>query len=97
MFLTCNNSKGSILKQTLQVYRFDNVSFIDDRIDHIKDLQKFCTNANINYNGKVFTRVIQPKQLMDEEIAEFQIKNLLKNGIWYEDEQAKKIINNLLI
>lgn len=65
--------------------------FIDDRIEHVKSLEKLCTEMNILFEGYHYQAVNHLPYNSEKDFGTIQTKNLQNDSIWLEDEDAQKL------
>lgn len=96
IFLTGAFAKGEIIKLFLDSNRPSKLIFVDDRKDHVKDVEKTCIQHNIPFIGIVFRgtelvkRVNIPPELV-EKVTEMQKQSILDSK-WIEDAEALEAI-----
>jgi len=87
---------GSVSKsQTLEKYKTDlktsTIVMVDDRVDHLEDIQIFCKKESINFVGILYRGHNDAK--FDEKLAQFQKEYLIKHAIWLEDREALSLMS----
>ena len=92
IFMTGALTKGEIVRHFLQYHKPSKVIFVDDRGKHVEDVAKVCQEANIPFQGIIFTgvwhvqRSVVPPSLLSK-VFELQ-KQAFFAGTWIEDEDA---------
>jgi hypothetical protein len=80
IFYVGNGSKGAVVNEILTYKKYDQVVFIDDRIDQLEDVGRTCRSLNVKYLPMQF--VVENKQCeiqsLDEIECEKEIINFLK-------------------
>jgi hypothetical protein len=68
------------------------VIFIDDEINHLRDVGQLCSVLNIQFLGIEYNESdgLSSGLPFSRERADLQIKNLVSKGIWLSDEEATK-------
>ncbi|NGX52802.1 MAG: hypothetical protein KR126chlam5_01107 [Candidatus Anoxychlamydiales bacterium] len=83
--------KGRVLDQFLKKINFKpkSVVFIDDKLNHLDDVEKFCKKSKIKFLGLRYGHLDEKVKNFQGFICDLQHKNL-KNIL--SDEEAKKLI-----
>ena len=83
--------KGRVLEQFLKRINFNpkSVVFIDDKLKHLDEVEKFCEKSKIKFLGLRYGYLDEKVKNFQMFIADMQHKNL-KNIL--SDEDAKKLI-----
>lgn len=74
--------------------RAPKIIFVDDRKEHVQDIGEWARARNIEYLGIIFRGVETIRGNIQDEIVQIQKDYLLNKGIWLEDEEALKILQN---
>ncbi len=93
IFFTGSYSKGEVVDLYKTILKPNYIVMIDDRINHLKDVQNFCLRESINYLGVCYNGVSLLPFQKDLRITNFQRQYLIKNAQWLEDDEALKLIN----
>jgi len=83
--------KGAVLEQFLKKIKFKpkSVVFIDDKLKHLNEVEKFCEKLKIKFLGIRYGYLDEKVKNLSSIICDIQHKNL-KNIL--SDEDAKKLI-----
>lgn len=73
-FISLENRKGEVLKEMLKnnEYHPQTIVFVDDKLAHVKDVAKACTELDINYIGLRYSAADRSVGSFDRETAETQ-------------------------
>lgn len=63
--------------------------FIDDRIEHVKSLEKLCIDINIPFEGYHYQAVTQLPYDANKDFGATQTQKLQNDGVWLEDSQIQ--------
>lgn len=83
--------KGEALRAFLQYINFSpkRILFVDDLLENISDVEKVCEEKHIGFEGFVYTEVQErPVPTFHQELVDFQIAVLEKEGRWLPDHEA---------
>ncbi len=89
IFYTSTLSKSQTLAQYLPLLDATTIVLVDDRLEHLEDVEKFCDSHNIKFIGILFKGLETLTDKPDPAIAEFQKQHLIKNAQWLEDDEAQ--------
>ncbi|KJV92309.1 DUF2608 domain-containing protein [Rickettsia bellii] len=92
IFITGNHSKSGTLAKFSKELQASFIVFVDDRKNHIEDMQNYCEKNNIGFLGILFDGL---KNLLGEpepKLARFQEQYLIENAEWLEDVEAYKLM-----
>ena len=95
IFYTGAFSKSKTLEQYVSYFPVQTIVLIDDRLDHLEDVQKFCLKHSIGFVGILFKGLEQLNESPDPAIADFQKHHLINNAEWLEDDVAAKRLARL--
>jgi hypothetical protein len=68
------------------------VVFVDDRSDHLQDVQTYCHNQGIGFMGILYKGLDTLKTIVDPQLVAFQKDYLIKHKCWLEDDQARQLM-----
>lgn len=93
ILFTMATPKGDALYTLLTIIdlRPDKIVFINDKKEHLKDVEKMCIEKNIPYIGLRYNYLDHKIQNFDKNIAEIQFD---KYGKFLSDEEASNLINH---
>ncbi len=91
IFFTGKASKGDTIKLFDEALSVKFIVFIDDRLDHIQNVEEFCKHNDIGFLGIHFTGAKFVSGTYDSELAAFQKQYLIEHGKWLEDDEAIKL------
>ncbi len=69
------------------------VLFIDDRLDYLLNVEESLSNIGIEFVGFHYTAVESFPDIVDRDVARFQLMHLAKTGEWLSDREAAELIN----
>ena len=92
IFITGNHSKSDTLAKFSKELQASFIVFVDDRKNHIEDMQNYCEKNNIGFLGILFDGLKNLSDEPDPKLAEFQEQYLIENAQWLEDAEAYKFI-----
>lgn len=95
VIFACMLPKPLVLEAFLKVTAFTpkEIVFVDDIHDNIKQMQDFCTEQGIHYQGFHYTGVAARSNApLDEELALFQFETVIRDKVWLSDEEARQKI-----
>jgi len=69
------------------------VVLVDDRLEHLQDVEEFCKNNDLEFLGIHFTGAKFLPGVYRPDIAEFQKKYLIEHSLWLEDDEAERLLN----
>lgn len=92
IFITGSKSKHETLDQFHDFLNTKQIVFIDDREEHIADVQKYCEKHHISFIGILYKGVDKLPVTLNPKVIELQKEYLLKHGQWLEDEEAEKLV-----
>ncbi len=85
-FMTGANTKGDLVRSIIAEAKPPEIIFVDDRMDHVKDVGKACADNGVAYIGIFYRGVEMMDGEPDDLLAEKQKKHLLEHGKWLEDD-----------
>jgi hypothetical protein len=88
IFITGDNSKSQTLSYYLKYLQPQTIVLIDDRQEHLEDIEKFCQKHAIAFKGILFNGLEKFKDKPDPAVALFQRQYLIKHAQWLEDDVA---------
>ncbi|MCP5369945.1 MAG: DUF2608 domain-containing protein [Rickettsiaceae bacterium] len=88
IFITGENSKSATISHYAKYINLDNIVVIDDRKEHLDDIEKFCEANSIKFLGILFNGLEQYREEIDYNAAQFQKNYLIKNAKWLEDDEV---------
>ena len=93
IFMTGSASKSQTIALYKQILTTSYVVVIDDRIEHLRDIEEYCRQARLSFLGVHFTAVQTAvdgtaQDDAGSKIADFQKKHFLEQGEWLEDDEA---------
>ncbi len=82
--------KGEVLSQFFKQTGFKprRIIFIDDTVANLNSVGKCARKMKIPYLGYCYTKGVDERKTVDEQIAIYQIHNLIENGQWIDDQKA---------
>lgn len=90
IFMTGHNSKSATISYYLPYLKeMKMLVMIDDRQEHLEDIEKFCTEHSIKFLGILFDGMANLDGEAGSAVAEFQKRYLIEHAEWLEDEEAK--------
>lgn len=92
IFLTGSHSKGDILLKFSKVLNAKSIILVDDREEHLTNVQAYCNKSSIIFTGILFDGLKNLQDTPDPKLADFQKQHLLANATWLEDEVACKLM-----
>lgn len=97
-FMTGAFTKGEVANKIFTISKPKKVIFVDDRVSHVRDLEKICAHWDIPFVGIVFGGAKHVKRTemsdqMRQKVIELQKQSILE-GKWFEDEEAIKLIES---
>ncbi|HJD67316.1 MAG TPA: DUF2608 domain-containing protein [Rickettsia endosymbiont of Bembidion lapponicum] len=92
IFITGNHSKSGTLAKFSKELQASFIVFVDDRKNHIEDMQNYCEKNNIGFLGILFDGLKNLSDEPDPKLAEFQEQYLIENAEWLEDVEAYKLM-----
>lgn len=90
-------SKGKTLIDFMRVTNITprKIVIIDNRIDHLKQVEYFLRKLDIDYYSIHYLAMTQIQDKQDDQVIKFQQKTLLKESKWLEDEEADQILKSI--
>lgn len=92
IFITGNHSKSGTLAKFSKELQASFIVFVDDRKNHIEDMQNYCEKNNIGFLGILFDGLKNLSGEPDPKLAQFQEQYLIENAEWLEDVEAYKLM-----
>lgn len=93
IFFTGENSKSQTIGYYLSVLKPLTIVMIDDRFEHLKDIQFFCKQQGINFWGIHYKGLEKLTDLPNPNVVNFQKEYLIRNMQWLEDDEAELQMN----
>ncbi len=86
--------KGQVLVAFLRQMQWkpSKIYFVDDRMEFIHSVEMELDKENIPHVSFHYTAVTDRPGQLDEQLADFQLNYLIKNGAWLDDKEALKFI-----
>jgi len=88
-------SKVEMLELLLQEMNPDKIICVDDREDHITNLNAFASQKGIAFTGIVFKAAEDIQGTPHPDIVAIQKKYLVEEAKWLEDDMAEEILQSL--
>lgn len=89
IIFTGKKSKSEALNIHIDLKKYTHIVMIDDRSEHLEDIQKYCQSKNVPFTGYLFQTMDVE---IDDRIPEIQYKFLTEKLQWLEDEEALKML-----
>lgn len=96
IFITGNASKADTIEVYKEGLKTSNIVMIDDRADHLKDIETFCRKESINFTGILFKGLEVLADKPNPAIHDLQKEYLINHAKWLEDEEALKMLQSKL-
>ncbi|MFP3012380.1 MAG: DUF2608 domain-containing protein [Rickettsia sp.] len=93
VILTALADKGLVLKAALKKsnLHFKKIIFIDDDLEYLKSVEKFCHELNIGFQGIHYGAAkIAPLPILDKEKEQLRYEILEKEHIWLLDKELEE-------
>jgi hypothetical protein len=81
-------SKGEAIRLFDEVLSVKFVVLVDDRLDHLQNVEGFCKKKGIGFLGIHFTGAQFLPGTYDSKLSAFQKQYLIEHGKWLEDAEA---------
>ncbi len=87
-------SKGDVLRAFFDAIGWQptRVIFYDDRMDNLDSVQQALYPLNIGFQGFLYTGFKKLPAFFDKDIAEYQVKHLIKHERWISGKKAKQLL-----
>ena len=87
-------SKGEVFTAFLGkiAWKPNKILFMDDSIDQLKSVESAADVLGIEFIGFHYIAAETGPCDFDQELGEFQFRNLVENGQWLTDAEAKKVV-----
>lgn len=87
-------SKGKALGLFLSAFNVHpkKIIFIDDKLEKIQEVKKFCFEQKIDLIGIRYTEAFSNSTPFSKELAMFQLEYLLKHDKWLNDQKAAQMV-----
>jgi len=94
ILLTNRLMKGEVFTDFLRKigWKPNKILFMDDSIDQLKSVESAANVLSIEFIGFHYIAAEATPCDFDQEIGEFQFRNLVEKGQWLTDVEAKKVI-----
>lgn len=96
IILTCDQHKGNVLKEFLDVvkYRPSHIIFIDDNAEHIKEISEVLNDIGVrNFDGIRYTEANKSNVFdLDQKAVNLQFSILAKDRKWISEDEAKELL-----
>ncbi len=92
IFITGSISKHETLDKFRDFLNTKQIVFIDDREEHIADVQKYCEKHHIGFIGILYKGLDKLPATLNPKVMELQKEYLLKHEQWLEDDEAEKLV-----
>lgn len=95
IIFTTTNDKGTILGNFFKAvnYKPNEIYFIDDKMDNLKSVEKFCQENNIQFIGFHYSAAMHHKVLpLNMERAKLQFEIFEKEHKWLNDMEVDKLL-----
>lgn len=88
------NLKGPVLAEIVANLKEkpEKIIFIDDRIEQVESVEKACKEMKIPCLAFQYTASQKTIAGLDEKIADFQLKTLMKEHRWLTQEEAQQAL-----
>ncbi len=90
IFMSGSALKSQAIDQFLSILKPFHIILIDDKIDFLKDVSKFCQERKILFTGILYRGVDRIPGMLDRETRDIQFEYLVKKARWLEDDQVHK-------
>jgi hypothetical protein len=87
LFRHTQNSLSKLVKHSTS-----HIILVDDRIEHLLDVQDFCQRQQLDFTGILYRGLEQLSELPDPHVAQFQKQYLLEKAQWLEDDAALALL-----
>jgi hypothetical protein len=94
IFITGELSKSQTLGVYWNIVKGHIVVMIDDRIEHLKDIQKFCEEHSISFIGILFEGLENFREQQGSAVFNLQKEYLIQHAQWLEDEEAMQMLDS---
>jgi hypothetical protein len=98
ILFTCDIAKNIIFEAFLKKINASpqSIVFIDDNLENVNLIRKFCYENNIKFQGIHFTYVKNASEtILDMDVISLQLEVLKNNGRWLNDTAAIKLKTKL--
>lgn len=88
--------KGDVLIVFLKKIKWNpnKILFVDDSLDQLKSVESVANSLGVEFIGFHYIAAKTNMADFDENLGEFQFRNLVKNRRWLPDNEAIKILAN---
>lgn len=86
--------KGDVLTVFLKKIKWmpNKILFVDDSLDQLNSVETVANNLGIEFIGFHYIAAKTNMANFDEDLGEFQFRNLLKNRRWVPDNEARCLV-----
>ncbi len=91
IFFTGISSKSGTLEIYKSQLKTNRIILVDDRLDHLEDINSFCKKEHIEFTGILYKGLETILGEINPDLAKIQKEYLIKNATWLEDEEAIKL------
>lgn len=90
--------KGEIFTYFLKVidWKPSKILFMDDSLAQLESVALVADALNIEFIGFHYVASVTTPYDFNQELGEFQFRNLVENGQWLTDTEAKKVLKERL-
>ena len=92
IFITGSFPKNRVVREVLKGSHSKQVVLIDDRLEHLQDVEKECLKHNLPFLGIHFKGMEHISGQPDLKVGEFQKISLLERCHWIEDDEAERLL-----
>lgn len=93
IFITGPNSKsGTLAHYKDYLGEMTTLVMVDDREEHLRDLEQFCVQNGIQFVGILFKGLESLEGEANPAIAAFQKEHLITHAEWLEDDAARGML-----
>jgi hypothetical protein len=93
IFFAGDNSKSQTIADYLPYLGgVNHIALIDDRIEHLLDVENFCQEQQLDFTGILFKGLDKLTDMPNPEIAKFQRQYLLEKTQWLEDDEVAALV-----
>ena len=92
ILFTGPHTKADVLENFIKRYgKPPKIVFFDDRFEHVKSLEKLCTDMNISFEGYHYQATNQIPYNAQKDFGTIQTQKLQNDGVWIEDSQIQEM------